>query len=143
MPPYPEGLDKGGIAASLSKMADGFARLVTQHIALLKIELDQDARAVGGELGRVAVFVPFVLTGYLLLCGALAMLLARWLGVAGGLAAVGLANAVGGAIGIQRALRRLKSRQYNLGGALDEFSRSAQALSANEARSPEIPNGSR
>src|SRR4051812_18440933 len=102
MPPSPDVMDKGGIASSLSRMADGFSKLVTQHIALLKLELEHDARAVGGELGRVAAFVPFVLTGYLLLCGALAMVLARWMGVAGGLAVVGLANAVGGGVGIQR-----------------------------------------
>lgn len=145
MPLFSEGPDRGGIAASLSKMADGFSKLVSQHIALLKLELEQDARAVGGELGRMAAFVPFVLTGYLLLCGAVAVVLSRWIGMAGGLAVMGAANAIGGAVGITRALARLRARQFNLGGSIEEFTRSAQALASNgttnDIRAPEIPHG--
>lgn len=129
-----------GITALIGRMADGFSRLVTQHIALARLELAEDARQMGVGLGRIAAFLPFVLTGYALLCGALALVLARWVGVAGGLALVGAANVLGGGLGLSRALRQMRSVKV-MHGTQEELNRSAAALSA-PARGPtEGPDG--
>jgi uncharacterized membrane protein YqjE len=129
-----------GITALVGRMADGFSRLVTQHVALARLELSEDARQMGAGLGRIAAFVPFVLTGYALVCAALAVLLARWVGLPGALALVGLANLVGGGLGLARALRHMKSVKV-MHGTQEELNRSAAALSA-PARGPtEHPDG--
>jgi uncharacterized membrane protein YqjE len=138
---FTENPDRAGLAATVGRMADGFSKLVTQHIALAKMELAEDAKALGGELGRMAVFVPFILTGYALLCGALAVLLGTWIGMAGGLAVVGAANVLGGGVGIWRAVNRLRARQM-LGGTLEELNRSTTVLTApNGGRGTEVPHG--
>jgi uncharacterized membrane protein YqjE len=127
--PYADPQDRTGIGAQVSRMADGFSRLVVHHIALAKMELAEDAKAVGIQVGTIAALAPFVLVGYTLLCGALAVLISRWVGVAGGLAIVGGLNVGGGLYGILRAANRLKSRQM-LDGTLQELSRSTNLLSA-------------
>ena len=118
-----------GITALVGRMADGFSRLVTQHLALARLELAEDARQVGTGLARIATFVPFLLTGYALVCAALAVLLARWMGLPGALALVGLANLVGGALGISSALRRMRSVRV-MDETQEELNRSAAALTA-------------
>jgi uncharacterized membrane protein YqjE len=118
-----------GIAALVGRMADGFSRLVTQHLQLARMELVEDAKAMGLSVASLAVFVPFVLVGYFFLCGALAVVLAPWLGYAGGLAAVGAANLVGGGIGIYGAIQRLRTRNL-MDGTAQELNRSVAALAA-------------
>ena len=118
-----------GITALVGRMADGFSRLVTQHIALARLELAEDARQVGAGLARIATFVPFLLTGYALVCAALAVLLSRWLGLAGALAAVGIANLVGGGLGVAAALRRMRTVRV-MHTTQEELNRSAEALTA-------------
>ena len=118
-----------GLSAALGRMADGFSKLVSCHLALAKLELAADVKVVAGSLGRVAAFVPFVLVGYALLCGALAMFLGQWIGTAGGLAVVGGANVLAGGIGIWRALARVRAQPL-LSGSVQELNRSAEALSA-------------
>lgn len=130
MPPYTEEPDRVGLTAAAGRMAEGFSKLVSCHLALAKMELAAEAKVLGGALGRVVAFaLLFVLVGYALLCGALAVLLARWLGVAGGLAVVGGANVIGGGVGIWLTLERLRARPV-LGGSLQEMDRSAAALGA-------------
>lgn len=112
-----------GIAALVGRLADGLGRLVSQHIQLARAELGEDLRAMGLDVARIAVFVPFVLVGYLFVCGALAALLARWLGWAGALALVGGVNLVGGGFGIFRAVQRLRTRDL-MDDTAQELSRS-------------------
>jgi Putative Actinobacterial Holin-X, holin superfamily III len=123
----------GGIANTIGKITDGFSKLVTQHIALARLELAEDAKAMGGEIGRMAAFVPFLIVGYALLCGAISVVLARWLSLAGGLALVGALNMVGGTLGIQAAVKRLKGRDV-MHTTLQEFNRSAASLAQDAAR---------
>lgn len=120
-----------GIAAQVSRMADGLSRLVSQHIALAKLELAADARAVGVSVATIAALAPFVLVGYTLLCAAAAWAIAPWVGIAGGLAIVGGVNVAGGIGGILYAVRRLQTRQM-LGTTRAELSQSAH-LFANGA----------
>jgi hypothetical protein len=100
-----------GIAATLTQLADGIQKLITQHLTLARLEISQDARALGKVLARMAVFVPFVLVGYALLCGALAVLLSRAIPLDAALAVVGGVNAVAGAIGLYFAAQTLKGQE--------------------------------
>ena len=118
-----------GFSALVGRMADGFSRLVSQHITLARLELAEDAKAMGLDVARIAVFVPFVLVGYLFVCGALAVALAPWLGYAGALAVVGAVNLVGGVAGILRAASRLQARQV-MDDSSQELSRSVAVLSS-------------
>lgn len=122
-----------GISALVGRMADGFSRLVTQHLQLARVELAEDARAMGLDIASIAVFVPFLLVGYGFVCGALAVVLAPWLGWAGAIGGVGLLNLVGGGLGILRAVSRLKTRRM-MDDTADELTRSMSVL-ATPARS--------
>ncbi|MDY7225145.1 phage holin family protein [Hyalangium rubrum] len=121
-----------GISAIVGRMADGFSRLVSQHITLARMELAEDAKAMGLDVARIAVFVPFLLVGYFFMCGALSVALAPWLGYAGGLALVGALNLVGGIVGILTALSRIKARQV-MNDSAEELSRSMAALTTPNA----------
>lgn len=116
-----------GIAALVGRMADSFSRLVSQHITLARLELAEDAKAMGLDVARIVVFVPFVLVGYVFLCGALSVALAVWLGYAWALTAVGALNVVGGGLGIWRAVSRLQNR-HMMDDTSQELSRSVAVL---------------
>lgn len=123
-----------GLTALVGRMTDGFSRLVTQHLTLARLELMEDARVMGSDVALIAVFVPFVLVGYFFLCGALAVVLAGWLGWAGSLAVVGGFNLVGGGLGIARAARRLQAHAV-MDDTAEELNRSVAVL----AQAPVAP----
>ena len=127
-----------GVAALVGRMADGFSKLVTQHLQLAWLEIAEDAKAIGLDVASIAVFVPFLLVGYAFVCGALAAVLATWLGWAGALALVGGLNLGGGVFGILRAVKRMKSRQM-MDDTASELSRSMAALTT--TRPPEAAAG--
>jgi hypothetical protein len=136
-----------GLTTLVGRMTDGFSRLVTQHLALARVELMDDAREMGTDVARIAAFVPFVLVGYAFLCAALSVFLARWLGWAGALALVGAINLVGGTLGVARAVARLKAHRL-MDDTAEELNRSvtvlaqAQAAQAQAAAlSREAPHG--
>lgn len=116
-----------GLAALVARLTEGFSKLVTQHLALARVELLEDARSMGMDVALIAAFVPFILVGYALLCGALVALLAPPLGWAGALALVGALNLVGGIVGVLRAAGRLKSLRV-MDGTTAELNRSVTAL---------------
>src|SRR5437868_10187619 len=116
-----------GIAALVGRMADSFSRLVSQHITLARLELAEDAKAMGLDVARIVVFVPFVLVGYVFLGGALSVALAVWMGYAWALTAVGALNVVGGGLGIWRAVSRLQNR-HMMDDTSQELSRSVAVL---------------
>ena len=125
-----------GLSTLVTRLTDGFSRLVTQHLTLARVELIEDARALGMDVALIAAFVPFILVGYAFLCGALAAVLAPWLGWAGALALVGAVNLVGGIVGILRAASRLKSLRV-MDGTAAELNRSVNALApASDAAKP-------
>lgn len=121
-----------GIASLLGELADGFSRLVSQHLALARLELAEDARALGKSAGTVVAGVPFVLVGYTLLMVALAALLRRWVGWAGGFAIVGGANLILGGAAIALALSRLSGRRM-MEDTSKELQRTTTALAAAKA----------
>ncbi|HEX8824404.1 MAG TPA: phage holin family protein [Archangium sp.] len=116
-----------GLTTLVMRMTDGFSKLVTQHLSLARIELMDDARAMGTDVAFIAAFVPFVLVGYTFLCAALSVFLATWLGWAGSLAAVGALNLVGGGLGITRAAARLKAHRV-MEDTTEELNRSVAVL---------------
>lgn len=118
-----------GIPALITRLADGLGKLVTEHITLARLELAEDAKSVGGNVARIAAFVPFVIVGYAFLCGALAVLLAPLLTLAGSLALVGFLNAAGGGYGLYRAAQRLKATKV-MDESVKEIAQSAQILTA-------------
>jgi uncharacterized membrane protein YqjE len=126
-----------GIAALVGRMADNFGRLVTQHLALARLELQEDVKAMGIDVARIIAFVPFVLVGYVFLCAALSVVLATWMGYAGALAVVGGVNVVGGGLGIWRAAARLQNRQV-MDDSSQELSRSMAVLTTVNA--PAVPS---
>jgi uncharacterized membrane protein YqjE len=117
-----------GIAALVGRMADSFSRLVSQHLTLARLELAEDAKAMGKDVAKIVAFVPFVLVGYVFLCGALSVALAQVMGYGWALTLVGGLNLVGGGLGIWRAISSLKDRQM-MGETSQELSRSVAALS--------------
>jgi uncharacterized membrane protein YqjE len=125
-----------GIAALVGRMADSFSRLVSQHITLARLELAEDAKAMGLDVARIVAFVPFVLVGYVFLCGALSVALAAWLGYAWALTVVGALNLVGGGLGIWQALSRLQHRKV-MDDTSQELSRSVAVLT--HASTPAVP----
>ena len=132
-----------GIVAQVGRIADGLSTLVSQHLELLRLELAQDARAIGASVGTIAALAPFVLVGYALLCASLAWAVSPWVGVAGGLAIVGGVNVAGGVGGILFAVRRLQARRM-LGQTRRELSQSAQVLSSpnGAAEGPQLQSSS-
>ncbi|MFL5349940.1 MAG: phage holin family protein [Hyalangium sp.] len=127
-----------GIAALVGRMADSFSRLVSQHITLARLELAEDAKAMGLNVARIVAFVPFVLVGYVFLCAALSVVLAAWIGYAGALAVVGGLNVVGGGLGIWRAVSNLQSGQM-MNDSSQELSRSVAALTSTVG-APAVPS---
>ncbi|HYV43316.1 MAG TPA: phage holin family protein [Myxococcaceae bacterium] len=124
-----------GIAAQVARIADGLSRLVSEHIALLRLELAEDARAVGISIGTIAALAPFVLVGYALLCASLAWAVSPWVGVAGGLAIVGGVNVAGGVGGILVAVNKLRTRRM-LGTSRRELGQSTRVFSNQNGADP-------
>lgn len=124
-----------GISAIVGRMAESFSRLVSQHITLARLELAEDAKAMARDVASIIVFVPFLLVGWVFLCGAIAVALAQAIGYGWALAAVGGVHMVGGGIGIWTALSRLKNRQV-MNDTGEELSRSMAVLTASPAAEP-------
>ncbi|WIG96379.1 phage holin family protein [Myxococcus sp. SDU36] len=116
-----------GIAALVGRMADGFSRLVTQHLQLARMELAEDVKATGLDVAMIVAFVPFILVGYGFVCAAMAAWLSTWLGWPGALVGIGLLNLVGGVGGAMWAVNRLKARRM-MDDTSQELSLSVAAL---------------
>ena len=106
---------------------DALSELVAQHIKLARVELKEDARELGGQVAKIAAFVPLIAMGYALLCVALALFLRRFVPLDAAFLIVAAVNLAGGAVGILLAVRRLKEAKV-LSGTRDELQASALAL---------------
>jgi hypothetical protein len=131
-----EPVERGGIAEQMSRMVDGFSRLVTHHLALARLELSQDARAVGRDLAMLAAFAPFLLVGYVLVCIGLGFALEPLMGLVWGFMLVGALNLVAGGMGLWWAARRLKEHRPMLENSMEEI-RSSAALLAHPGEAPQ------
>ncbi|HEY1904769.1 MAG TPA: phage holin family protein [Myxococcaceae bacterium] len=115
-----------GTAELLAQLAHELGNLVSQHIALAKLELGQTAKRTGLGVAQIAAFAPLILVGYGFLNGALALLLGRWLPLAAAVALVGLLNAVVGLLGVALAARSF--RRPVLDDSVVELERTVQTL---------------
>ena len=108
------------------QLAHELGHLLSQHIALAKLELGQTARRTGLGVAQIAACAPLVLVGYAFLNAALALALGRWLPLAGAVALVGLLNVVAGVLGVVLAARSF--RRPVLDDSALELERTVQAL---------------
>jgi hypothetical protein len=99
---------------------------VSQHIALAKLELGETAKRTGLGVAQIAAFAPLILVGYGFLNAALALLLGRWIPLAGAVALVGLLNVVAGLLGVVLAARAF--RRPLLDDSVVELERTVQTL---------------
>jgi hypothetical protein len=121
-------------------MADGLSRLLTQHIALARLELAEDARSFGKQAARLLAFAPLIGLGYALCCIALGVYLGRFVGLAGGLACVGGLHLLVGAWGTYRAVSRFRGRSL-LDDSARELGRTAEIFSGVAEPSREVAYG--
>jgi len=108
------------------QLAGDLGHLLSQHIALAKLELGSSAKRTGLGVAQIAACAPLVLVGYAFLNAALALALGRWLPLAGAVAVVGLLNVAVGIIGVLLAARAF--RRPMLDDSVSELERTAQAL---------------
>jgi hypothetical protein len=121
------GADGAGLAGALSRLSEGLSRLISQHLELARAELTHAARTYAKEAAGLAVFVPLVLVGYVLLCAAAAAALAGPLGLPWALALVGAVNLGVGGGGAAWVASRMKG-QTVLDESRTEVGRSVSVL---------------
>ncbi|MGO8968251.1 MAG: phage holin family protein [Myxococcaceae bacterium] len=97
-----------GVTDLIARLVDGLGELFAQHVALARLELGDEMQAVSRVLATLALVTPLLAVGYALLCLALALALAPWLSLAGGVALVGAANLLGGGLGLWAVRRTLQ-----------------------------------
>lgn len=99
-------------AASVSTLAkntlESLVDLVGAQIRLAKTELSLDAKKAATKAGAISLFLPMVFVGYVMLCFALAGLLAQVMPLAGALALVGGLQVLVGAGGTFLMVQRLR-----------------------------------
>ena len=112
------------------QLAGELSNLVSQHIALAKLELGETAKRTGLGVAQIAAFAPLILVGYGFLNAALALLLGRWIPLAGAVALVGLLNVVAGLLGVGLAARSF--RRPVLDDSVVELERTVQTLAPSQ-----------
>ena len=128
-----------GTGEAVGQMATGLGRLLADHLTLAKLELTDGLKRTGGDVGKIAAAVPLLIIGYCFLCSGLAVVLTQWLGVAGGLFAVGGGHILIGLVIAGVAALRLKRRKW-LAGTMEELNHTVAVLKEPE-RLPELPHG--
>src|SRR5947208_15852778 len=99
---------------ALQRLLDGLQTFIREHLALARVEMKQDLRAMGKDLAVGAAGVPALGAGYLLLMVALALLLSRWLPSWAAFGIVAVANLVTGGILTWPGTRRVMRERVHL-----------------------------
>jgi hypothetical protein len=118
---------RSDIADRLRETVEDLVELVTAQLRLTRMELRGDARAVGGKVAKLAVFVPLLVLGYGFLAGAGAWALATRIGLPWALAAVGALHVIAGGWGVVRVARSFREIRV-LDRSHDELERSLQRV---------------
>jgi uncharacterized membrane protein YqjE len=118
---------KGDIADRLRETVEDLVELVTAQLRLTRMELQGDARAVGGRVARLAIYVPLLVLGYGFLAAAGAWALAARIGLPWALAAVGTIHVIAGGWGVARVARSFRQIRV-LDRSHDELERSLQRV---------------
>jgi uncharacterized membrane protein YqjE len=120
----------GRVPVLLGNIVDGFGRLVSEHVALAKLELAKDATGLARQLGKLAIVLPFIAVGYAFICAAVVALMVPWMSLPAALALIGAVNlGIGSATGYG-AWKRLK-RPPVMEDTLEELGRSVSVLKGN------------
>jgi uncharacterized membrane protein YqjE len=94
---------------ALQQLLDGLQTFIREHLALARVEMKEDLRNLGRDVALGAAGVPALLSGYLLLMAALALLLGIWLPAWAAFGIVAVVNLGAGGVltlsGMRRALR--------------------------------------
>ena len=98
------------LADQFRELVDSFSDLIGKHLKLARVELKEDATAVGIDLGRLLAFAPLLLVGYLMLMVATGLFLHRFIAADVAFLIVGGVNLAGGGVGIAFAIKKLKQR---------------------------------
>src|SRR5215469_10432830 len=120
----------GHIGSLVTRLADGLARLLIEHLELAKLELKGEAKEVARLVGRLALVIPFVIVGYAFLCAGICLLLREWLPLAEVVLAVGVVNLAVAGLLVYGVTRRL-GQQRVLGETLQELNSSVAILASN------------
>jgi uncharacterized membrane protein YqjE len=92
-------------------VVESFSALLEGHIKLFKLELAEDAKVIGVQVGKIVAFLPLLFVGYGFLCFAAAGFIQRFWPVDLAYLSVGLFNLAVGGLGIALAARTLSKRQ--------------------------------
>lgn len=96
---------------ALQRLLDALQTFIREHLALARVELKEDLRAMGRDLAASAIGVPPLAAGYLLLMFAIGWLLAIWLPNWAAFGIVALVNlAVGGMLAWKGTRRVVRDR---------------------------------
>ena len=115
---------------ALQRLLDGLQTFIREHLALARVEMKQDLRAMGKDLAVGAAGVPALGAGYLLLMVALALLLSRWLPGWAAFGIVAVVNlAAGGALTLSGTRRAMRDR-VDLPRTVEEIRRDRRWLSS-------------
>jgi len=115
---------------ALQLLLDGLQTFIREHLALARVEMKQDLRAMGKDLAVSAAGAPALIAGYLLLMAAIALLLAKWLPIWAAFGLVAVVNLAGGASLTYRGARRAMSNGMDLHGTAEELQRDRQWLAS-------------
>jgi len=97
-----------GVGDLMARLVDGLGELISQHVALARLELRDEAHGVARVFGMLALVVPLLLVGYAMMCFSVAFALSTRLGVPGAVALIGGANLLAGALGLLGVRRTLQ-----------------------------------
>jgi hypothetical protein len=111
----------------LRALLESVQALLDGHIRLFKVELAEDAKVIGVQVGKIAALAPLILVGYGFLCIALALFLRRFMSADLAFLLVGVLNLVAGAVGIALAALKLRDRRV-LEGSMTELQASTSSI---------------
>lgn len=111
----------------LRELVDSFSDLISRHVKLARVEVGQDARAIGVEVRRMLAYLPLLITGYIMLAVAAALLLHRVLPADLAFAIVATLSLGVGGYGVVSAEKRIESRDF-MNDSKAEFGESVTAL---------------
>lgn len=130
--------ERDGIFALLKETLDAFGRLVSEHLNLARLSLIADMKTQGRRVATMAIALPFALFGYALVGLGLALVLARWTGLAASLFLVGGLHLSGAAVVSLIALRKLRRMDW-MRDATSEVQQSVSSLTAHIAHHGTAP----
>jgi uncharacterized membrane protein YqjE len=103
-----------GFGVHIRRMADGVGKLVSESLALARVELARDLKAMALDVVWIVLFLGIVGVGYVLLCASVALGISRWVGLGWAFLIVAGANLAIGAVGVALAARHLGSQKSHL-----------------------------